>query len=149
MKLNKKFKQISVNTIQGYSDLKGKVVDKVAFNNRGNHDEHMFIITFTDNTFICVGTEYADLDGGDDTPKLENNWIMDPQCIDHGNFECHCFVKEDGTVQFSRWIEILRDLGIWELSDKETLEIIERDRKKKEDREYQQYLRLKEKFEKK
>ena len=148
MKLNEGFKQISVNSLKDYSDLKGKVVDKVAFTNWGSHDEHMFIITFTDHTFVCVGAEYKDLDNGDDEPKLENNWIMDPKCINSGNYDCHCYVKDDGTLKFDRWIEILRDLGIWELSEEETLEIIERDRKKEEEREYQNYLRLKAKFEK-
>lgn len=146
MKLNERFNQISVNSLKDYSDLKGKVVDKVAFTNRGSHDEHMFIITFTDHTFVCVGAGYKDLDNGNDEPHLENNWIIDPQCINSGNYDCHCYVKDDGTLKFDRWIEILRDLGIWELSDKETLEIIERDKKKEEEREYQEYLRLKEKF---
>lgn len=148
MKLNERFKQISVNSLKDYFDLKGKVVDKVAFTNQDSYDGHMFIITFTDHTFVCVGTGYKDLDNGDDEPQLENNWIMDPKCVNLGNYDCHCYVKDDGTLKFDRWIEILRDLGIWELSEEETLEIIERDRKKQEEREYQNYLRLKEKFEK-
>ena len=148
MKLNERFKQISVNSLKDYSDLKGKVVDKVAFTNRDSYDEQMFIITFTDHTFVCVGTEYKDVDNGVYEPQLENNWIMDPQCVNSGNYDCHCYVKDDGTLKFDRWIEILRDLGIWELSEEETLEIIERDRKKEEEREYQNYLRLKAKFEK-
>ena len=146
MKLNERFKQISVNSLKDYSDLRGKVVDKVAFTDCGSHDEHMFIITFTDHTFVCVGTGYKDLDNGDDEPQLENNWIVDPLCVNSGNYDRHCYVKDDGTLKFDRWIEILRDLGIWELSDEETLEIIERDRKKEEIIEYNEYLRLKEKF---
>ena len=35
MKLNEEYKQISVNSFKDYSDLKGKVVDKVAFTDRG------------------------------------------------------------------------------------------------------------------
>lgn len=148
MKLNERYKQISINSLKDYYDLKGKIVDKVAFTDRGYADENIFIITFTDHTFIAVGTHYKDIDSGDDEPQLENYWVMDPQCVNSGNYENHCYVRDDGTLKFDRWIEILRDFGIWELSEEETLEIIERDKKKEDEREYQQYLRLKAKFEK-
>lgn len=148
MKLNKDYKQISVYQLKDYDALKGKVVDKIAFTDRGSYDENMFIITFTDQTFICVGTHYKDLDNHDDEPQLENFYVMDPMCVNCGNYGCHTYVHSDGTVTFDRWIEILRDLKIWEMPEEEVLEIIERDKKNQEDREYKEYLRLKEKYEK-
>ena len=149
MKLNEEYKQISVNSFKNYSDLKGKVVDKVAFTDRGYADENLFIITFTDKTFVAVGTHYKDIDAHDTEPQLENYWVMPPTHINGGNYDCHCYVHSDGRVTFDRWIEILRDLGIWEISEKDVLDVIERDKKKQDEREYQQYLRLKEKFENK
>ena len=162
MKLNKEYKQLRVNSFTGtrkrpdgmyeqymdYDALKGKVVDKVAFTDRGCSDENLFIITFTDKTFIAVGTHYRDIDDHDDEPQLENYCVMDPNCVNGGNYECHCWVGSDGKVIFDEWITILKDLGIWEMEDDEVIKIIEEDKKKEEEREYQQYLRLKEKFEK-
>ena len=149
MKLNENYKQIHVCDLEkDYDALKGKVVDKVAFNDRGYADENMFIITFTDQTFVCVGTHYKDLDNHDDEPQLENLYVMDPNCVNGGNYENHCYVRSDGTVKFDRWIEIFRDLNLWEMSEKDVLSVIERDNKKREEREYKEYLRLKEKYEK-
>lgn len=148
MKLNNEFKQISVYQLKNYDQLQGKVVDSVAFTDRGYADENMFIITFTDKTFICIGTHYKDAESGCNEPQLENNYVMDPACVNSGNYENHCYIKPDGTIKFDKWIEILRDLHIWELTEDEVKEIIEKDKQKKEEREYQQYLKLKEKFEK-
>ena len=76
MELNKKLKQLSVHNLSKYDSLKGKVVDKVAFNNRGEHDEQMFIITFTDGTFINIGLDWKEGDyGSTDEPELGNQWI--------------------------------------------------------------------------
>ena len=152
MELNKEFKQIHLHEFSGYRKnydaLSGKVIDKIAFSDSGNHDENIFIITFTDKTFIAVGTRYKDLEAHDDEPQLENFYVMDPKRVNNGNYGCHVRVSKDGEVRFDEWITILRDLGIWKMSDEEVLKIIEEDKKKETDREYQTYLRLKAKFEK-
>lgn len=149
MELNKNLKQISLhNLAEDYNALKGKVVDKVAFNNKGDMDDQMFVIMFTDGTFINLGVDYRDSEVCDQV-EIGNQWVsgMSPANVNGGNYDCHCYVREDGTVKFDRWIEILRDLGIWKITDEETLAIIERDKKKREEREYNEYLRLKEKYE--
>ena len=148
MELNKDYKQISVYNLSTYDDLKGKVVDKVAFNDRGNTDENMFIITFTDKTYVAVGTNYRDIDSGDDEPQLENFYVMEPKSLNFGDFRHHCWVGSDGKLEYDRWMRILMDLGIWHLDDNLVQSIIENNKKCEEEREYQQYLRLKEKFEK-
>lgn len=150
MKLNKEYKQIFVRHLNGYDALKGKVVDKVAFTDRGYHDNNIFIILFTDKTYIAIGTNYRDIDAGDDEPQLEDFFVMDPGCVNGGNFDCHHWVdRTTNTIHFDPWITFLRDFGIWDLPEKEALGIIKDANKKEEEREYQQYLKLKEKFENK
>jgi hypothetical protein len=146
MELNKDYKQICLRNDSDYNLLKNKVVDKVAFTNTGNYDTHMCIITFTDKTFIALGTGYDD---EEDDPKLGNEFIIAPQNWNSGNFRLYMHVNSDNKIIYSPYIRILRDLNIWQFTDEEELAIIEKHKKDKEDYEYQQYLRLKEKFENK
>lgn len=149
MKLNKEYKQIFAHSLKDYNELSGKVVDKIAFTDRGYTDENLFIILFTDKTFIAIGAHYKDLDAGDDEPQIEDFYVMDPNCINSGNYDCHMYVHSDGRISFDRWITILKDFGIWELPEEEALEIVKESKKKEEAREYKEYLRLKEKFDSK
>lgn len=152
MELNKEYKQIFLHNDTPYDVLKGKVVENVGFTNIGSHDLHMFIITFTDKTFVAIGTGYKDLDAGDDEPCLNNEYIIHPKSWNSGNFRLHMRVDTSGPqkqVRYDRYIELLRDFGIWQFTDAEEQDIIENDKKKKDEYEYQQYLRLKEKFENK
>ena len=149
MTLNKEYKQIYAHCLKDYNALAGKTVDKVAFTDRGNHDENMFIISFTDKTFIAIGVHYRDLDNHDDEPEIEDFYVMDPNCVNSGNYDCHVRVDSEGNLHYDKWIQILKDFDLWHMSDEEVVSIIERDRKREEEREYQNYLRLKEKFEKK
>lgn len=145
------FKQISLNRLNthgvcNYDALKGKVIDKVAFNNRGEHDEQALTIIFTDKSFISVGVGYVDFES--DKFELQDNWIVDPLCYNSGgDFGCHVWVDNNGNLHFDRWIQILKDLGLWELSIEEAQSIIEQKAKEKEKHEYEEYLRLKSKFE--
>lgn len=152
MNINKEYKQISVNEFSGYHTdhdyLKGKVVDKVAFVNSENYDCQMFIITFTDKTFLAVGPDYDDREGYSNEPRLDNQWITAPQCINGGDYSLHSWVDSEGKLRFEDWIEALRSLGIWKFTDEDAKDIMEKKAKKEEDREYRNYLRLKAKFEK-
>ena len=121
------------------------MVDKVAFTNTGNYDTHMCIITFTDKTFIALGTGYDD----EDDPQLGNEFIIEPQNWNSGNFRLYMHVNSDNKIIYSPYIRILRDFDIWQFTDEEELAIIEKHKKDKEDYEYKEYLRLKEKFENK
>lgn len=145
MELNKDYKQIYLHSDSDYDLLKDKVVDKVAFTNIGKYDMHMCIITFTDKTFIALGTGYDD----EDDPKLGNEFIIEPQNWNSGNFRLYMHVNSDNKIIYSPYIRILRDLNIWQFTDEEELAIIENHKKDKEDYEYREYLRLKEKFENK
>ena len=145
MELNKEYKQIFLNEGISYDTLKGKVVDKVGFTNWGNYDTHMCIITFTDKTFIALGTGYDD----EDDPKLRNESIIPPQNWNNGNFRLFMHVDSNNKITYDPYIRILKDLNIWQFTDEEELAVIEKQKKDKEDYEYKEYLRLKEKFENK
>ena len=151
MDSNKEYVQINVHTFSGYCKnydaLKGKVVDKVAFTDRNSYDTQMFIITFTDKTYICIGVGYNDSEFRKDEPQLENYYVLPPQNVNNGDYSAHSHVDEKGNVTFEEWINILRDLGIWQFTDVDALEIIEKKQKEEEEREYKNYLRLKKKFE--
>jgi len=145
MELNKDYKQIFLHAPSDYDLLKDKVVDKVAFTNTGSYDTHMCIITFTDKTFIALGIGYDD----EEEPKLGNEIIIEPQNWNSGNFRLYMHVDSDNKIIYCPYIRILRDLNIWQFTDEEELAIIEKHKKDKEDYEYKEYLRLKEKFENK
>lgn len=144
MELNKDYKQIFLHSDSDYDLLKDKVVDKVAFTNIGDYGTHMCIITFTDKTFIALGVGY---DYDDDDPKLFNEKIITPQNWNSGNFRHFMQVNSDNKIIYSPYIRILRDFNIWQFTDEEELAIIEKHKKDREDYEYKEYLRLKEKFE--
>lgn len=150
MELNKEYKQIFLNEGISYDTLKGKVVDKVGFTNYDDYDQNMCIVTFTDKTFIALGVAYnsdSKWESKQDEPLLINEHIIQPQNWNSGNFKRHMTVINN-EVRYDPYIRILRDFGIWKFTDEEELAIIEKDKKEKEEYEYQQYLRLKEKFEK-
>lgn len=144
MELNKDYKQIFLHSDSDYDLLKDKVVDKVAFTNIGDYGTHMCIITFTDKTFIALGTGYDE-----DEPQLGNEYIIQPQNWNSGNFRHFMQVTGDNKIIYSPYIRILRDFNIWQFTDEEELAIIEKHKKGREDYEYREYLRLKEKFENK
>ena len=102
-------------------------------------------------TFIALGVTYnsdSKWESKQDEPLLINEHIIQPQNWNSGNFECHMTII-NGEVRYDPYIRILRDFGIWKFTDEEELAIIEKDKKEEEEYEYQQYLRLKEKFENK
>lgn len=145
MKKSESFKQIFLNNNTKYDELKGKVVDKVAFYNNDDYDCNICIILFTDKTYVAIGIEY-DLNND---YVLDNYYVSDPECINNGNYDCHSHMDINGNLHFDRWIQILKDFGIWEIDENEAKEIIERQRKRDEDGEYELYLKLKEKYENK
>lgn len=73
--------------------------------------------------------------------------MLPPQNVNNGDYSVHSHVDDKGNVTFEEWINILRDLGIWQFTDVDALEIIEKKQKEEEEREYKNYLRLKKKFE--
>lgn len=150
MKKNKEYKRITIgsNYKNDYDILKGKVVDKISLaTDRDNYDMNEVIITFTDKTFVAFEID----DDSDDheserRPILENSFIIDPQCYNGGNFNCHIGVV-DGELRFDPLIENRIKLGLWELTMEEAQKVIEDDNRRHEEYEYKNYLRLKKKFE--
>jgi hypothetical protein len=149
MKKNKEYKRITIgsNYKNDYDILKGKVVDKISLaTDRNNYDMNELIITFTDKTFVAFEID----DDSDDheserRPVLENSFIIDPQCYNSGNFDCHISVV-DGELRFDPLIENRIKLGLWELTMEEAQKVIEDDNRRHEEYEYKQYIRLREKF---
>ena len=119
----------------------GKTIEKAGFVNRGERDEQMLLILFTDKTFVCVTYDYKD---DSDELILQDNWIYEyPK---ETLAEYHSYVHDDGSVQFDLWVQMLIDFGFYELTPEEVKEIKERNKKTIEAREYKEYLRLKEKY---
>lgn len=149
MKKSKEFKQLFLDNHTKYDELKDKIVDKVAFYDKDNYDCNMCVVMFTDKTYIALGVDYGDLARNDTEPMLTNYYVSEPQSINNGDFECHSWVDNDGKLHFDSWIQILKDFGIWDIDEEEAKKIIERKRKMEKDREYDLYLKLKEKYENK
>lgn len=145
MRINKEYKQISINSFQGLEELKGKIIDNVKFINYGNHDEQSFTITFKDKTFISVGLSFED-DFSDDL-CLCNNMVINPKCY-AGGLTDEIWFDDKGNYHFKKWIQNLIDLGIWDVDIDEVVAAKKKEEKEREEKEYKEYLRLKEKFEK-
>lgn len=147
MQLDKK--QISAYELNWHkrnpSVLSGKTVDKCAIYNGGTEeDDQMFIMTFTDGTFICLGVEYDD---DRRVHYLENNWVCYQNDLDSIIAEFHAAECNDGVVRMDAYGELLRTFGFIEITDEQAAEVIDKIRKDEEEREYKVYLKLKEKFE--
>ena len=143
MKKNKEWKQIPLNGYrQPYDVLRGKVVKDIAFNNIGDSSEHQLIITFTDNTFIGIELRYDD----DDRENVMDDFcFMDPEHINNGCLDV--WVDGDEKMHLDRNFQQLVDIGLWDVDIKEVEKLRNERKKKEEEREYKEYLRLKEKFE--
>lgn len=123
-------------------DLSGKTVKGIAFHvNRFDSDENQVIITFTDNTFIAFGIEKDE-----DDFMLVNNHFPPLEC--YGTYPPHK-VDANGNVCFEDYIQQQINLGVVLPMSKERLkQLVDDYNKKQRERDRQQYLRLKEMFEK-
>ena len=149
MNKNYEYKQIVIgsNYKNDYDILKGKVVDKISLaNDRNNYDMNELIITFTDKTYVAFEIDDdSDDDESERRPILKNSWVIHPKCYNSGNFDCHISVV-DGELRFDPLIENRIKLGLWELTMDEAQKVIEDDKHRREEYEYKQYIRLREKF---
>ena len=142
MERNNEYRQIILHGGDG-SHLSGKVVDRFAFSEGSSYNTSFLVVTFTDKTYIAVGIEYDE----NREPLVDDYRVEEPWCIDSGCFDCHSWVGSDGKLHFDKWIQVLKDLNLWNITEDEAKEVIERKRKEYRKREYEEYLRLKEKFE--
>ena len=150
MELNKeKYKQIGlIDEFNVYHDFfKGKVVNKVGFTNEGGLKDNIFVITFTDNTYIAIGIGDSKSSGY----KLRNFPITD-NTKNFGNYyhdlKSQIYLDDTNVPQFSNsFVKILTDLGIWNMSPKDLQKTNEEiEKKEKEKFEHEEYLRLREKY---
>lgn len=148
MELNREYKQIFPKEFEKNQEfLKGKIVDKVGFIDRGDADENIFAITFTDKTFIAIGAGNSEWDGYKDEPCLKNFFVINPKCYHSLDNQFH--LNEDGNpVLYNGFVKVLADLGIWDITAEDLQRVKEEKENKVREWEYKQYLRLKEKFEK-
>ena len=130
--------------------LQGKVVDKVGFTNSDDDEyKQMFVIVFTDKTFIAIGiNDDSGDEEGRDVYKLTNKWIYNGELYKSSVSRFSSYVDATtGQLVFDEWVDMLVRLGLWNFTEEECLKIREEHIKVQEEREYAQYLVLKKKFE--
>jgi len=146
----KDYKQISIHDIDwGYYDNRdgkkwaGKTIERAGFVNRGERDEQMLLITFTDKTFICVTYDYEDNESN--RLVLQDNYIYEYPKETLAQY--HSYINNTGNIEFDLWVRMLIDFGFYELTEEEAKEIREEKERLEREREYNEYLRLKAKYE--
>lgn len=127
---------------EGITDkLNGKTISNVAYSKScDDYDLNYLVITFTDGTYINIVIERDD----DGEPYLENGSVIpltsySPTSIGYVINNKFCYYKN---------FQNLIDIGVVEpLNEEETLKSIRERKKFVEINEYNNYLRLKEKYE--
>lgn len=124
------------------NDLSGKTVKEIAFHlGRYHMDENQVILTFTDDTFIAFGIERDE----DDIMLVNNHF---PPLESYGIYPPHK-VDANGNVCFEDYIQQQINLGVIKpMSEERLKQLVEDYNNKQRERDRQQYLRLKEIFDK-
>ena len=124
--------------------LKGKVIDKYAFNKGlgdGDEESHL-IIKFTDGTYICVGVVMDTMDACDYI--LDNKYC--PEIVDYHSLPC--YVNIVGRFHLEDYIRQRVEMGIIEpMSNEKVEELVNAELENRKNKRYEQYLKLKEEFE--
>ena len=124
--------------------LKGKVIDKYAFNKGlgdGDEESHL-IIKFTDGTYICVGVVMDTMDACDYI--LDNKYC--PEIVDYHSLPC--YVNIVGKFHLEHYIEQRVKMGIIEpMPNEKVEELVKAELEDRKNKRYEQYLKLKEEFE--
>lgn len=139
---NENKKQIVINQTDDINKLNGKIIDKCSLVNGQYNDEKQLIITFDDDTYICIGLDRND---NSDTYDLVNDYIVPPK-----SYACgvpHYFDYK-GKLRFKQFIQRQIDLKLITVTEDEIAKILSEKQKAEEEREYQLYLKLKEKYDK-
>lgn len=127
-------------------DLRGKVVDKVAFYSTAEDEEmNHLIIKFTDETFIAIGidTDYYD----DGRYSLCNANFR--ECEDYRKYDRPFRLNTDrSNFVMDEYLKQRVDMGVInDITLERVRELYDEEIKENERREYLKYLELKEKFE--
>ena len=123
---------------------KGKTIEKVGFTNDGDSNDKMFIILFTDKTFIAIEMEH-DEDNSDEY-HFADAFMYDIWGHEDAEAMYNCWVDGDGNVHLGEKIQMMVDLGLWNFTEEDAKRVRENYIKKQEEREWAHYLQLKEKF---
>lgn len=120
------------------SKLKGKIIKKTSFCvNRNNVDENHLVITFTDGTYISVVIDY-------DGDYYLDEYITGLMCYDADAIGC----ISGGKFHYWKYFKQLIDIGVVKPIDEDILKEKILEKKMKEElKEYEQYEKLKKKFE--
>ena len=126
----------------------GKTIEKAGIVNRGEMDEQMLLILFTDKTFVCITFDnYTDPDSDIEEVRLQDRWIYEYSTLKENLSNYHSHIDSNGNIQFDLWVQMLIDFGFYQLTEEEAKIIREKTIKAREEREYAEYLKLKEKYE--
>ena len=132
-----------------HPEFRGKVVKDILLTYKAYDDDHDYlIITFTDNTYLAFGIKHTDKD------DLAFNCISESHMPDEENWKriasSHMY-KDDKTGEYKLYdyMQTLIDIGLYDFTADDIRAAKEKHDKEAEYREYQYYLRLKEKFENK
>ena len=132
-----------------HPEFRGKVVKDILLTYKAYDDDHDYlIITFTDNTYLSFGIDHAEKD------DVEFNRLGEAYMHDEATWKRiaggHMY-KDDKTGEYKLYdyMQVLIDIGLYNFTSEDIRQAKEKRDKESEDREYQYYLRLKEKFENK
>lgn len=137
-------KKKQINLYRGYNyNLNGKIIDKVSlYVDNGNCENGEILITFTDDTFILLAPQMEFFEG-DNIYQLQNRHIQPIS-----QYSSKPGYVKNGEFKWSEYFQRYIDCGIIDFDKKIVERWIKEDEQKRDEREYQEYLRLKEKFEK-
>lgn len=122
--------------------LDGKTVERIGIiKGHATPERRYLIITFTDKTFVCLRAT-IDEDG---LEILQDAHITTPKMMSNAGLVD--YYDEDNTPHIKLFAQMLCEFGLWTIDEEE----IKKERQMRQDLqsrlEYQEYLRLKAKFE--
>lgn len=118
---------------------KGKVVENCGY----IEDEEIFIITFTDKTYIMLSPSTNDYDDPVLTFKALPDISQYSQYFYDNNFK----FDSCGNMVIEPWVNMMIDFGLWNADPDAIKKSQEASRLAHRKRDYQRYLELKQKFE--
>lgn len=138
------FDTIGMNIDNNFNnELVGKKIRHIGFaKNYTDHEQDLLCIVFEDDTYIAAQLAY---DPYEHEYRFEGVRIDCPGGVDFVRENIH--FGDNDKVVLSQKLRMLIDFGIYEISDEDLVKARKDYDKWIRDREYAEYLRLKEKFE--
>lgn len=125
--------------ISDKKNIVGKTIEDIRLVNDSISEESQLLITFTDGTFC--GVEY----NGNDDIGLDDAQIMIPSDVEYlGNVY---FVGDEPKFALHYLYKVYKEMGIIDIDENSCVEMFEKAKAKKEEREVREYLKLRDKYE--